>query len=375
MHQAKPRWVFVDDSEEAAKAFAQALSEGDAPIQVELVKPVDARATLLTNRNLPVGVLMDVDLSNDPGLLSTGPGIAQDIRVKQRKGELGDYPIVRFAGLENVRRNIGGDPTSDDLFDWKVMKEEVPRSGAPYIWAHLEGIRAVYGALSTFGKRAAREGLPRLLGLDQSEWERFGHPAFADRLVASAGVATHVAAGVFLRSFLTVPGLLIDERLLAVRLGVDTEKCEAAWRLVVQSLSFRYKGVAEAGFARWWARGLDEWWTDTIDRSCPLSSLTAEQRIQGLERIGFKGLAAIEMPKGSAGNRPWRFCCLSLEEYPPVFLPLDPAESIRLTSTTDFPPWVDPKYAALGPALQAKGDARLNDSDLKRLQLKHKQAV
>ena len=366
----KERWVFVDDQREEAQAFAQELSR-DA-IEVQVIDPGQAKETLLTAKDTPGGVLIDVDLSNFVGEHGTGPGIAQDIRVKQRAHEVEEFPIVRFAGLEPIRKSILGDPASDDLFDLKIPKEALREKGPVYIVELLRGVSLVYKALKDIGK-ATDDSLLPLLGLSAEAWDRTGHSGFSDRLLSSLQVATHVAAGTFIRSFLLPPGLLIDERLLAVRLGVDAVASGKAWPDLLKSVPFSYVGVGHEAFPRWWARGLDEWWFNAIGQDEPLSSLDAKTRVALLgERAGFKDLTPLSLPHGSAGSKPWRHCSLSAEEAPPRFLPLDPSESVRLTGRVDLPPWVDPAYAALGPALQARDDFRRNRSDLDRLSRKYK---
>ena len=78
------------------------------------------------------------------------------------------------------------------------------------------------------------------------------------------------------------------------------------------------------------------------------------------------------MPKGSAGDRPWRLCTLNLEEYEPQYIPIDPSAAVRLSPRTDQPPWTDPQYAALGSAVRAVDDLRLNRLDIDRLQRKYR---
>jgi hypothetical protein len=247
----------------------------------------------------------------------------------------------------------------------------LPRNGAEEICRRLKGLEDVYQALPKF-RHADRSSFPDLVGLSGENWEKLGHPAFADRMLTSLQVATHVAAGVFFRSFLLSPGLLIDEMLLGIRLGVDVRECREAWACLLKDLPFAYRGAGCEGFPRWWARGLDEWWSLKSDSNSPLSSLEIKQRIDALGQMGIGGMVPIQMPQGSAGRKPWRFCSLSLERDTPVYVPLDPSESVRMTGATDLPPWVDPRYAALGPALQEQGNFQLNSADLSRLRLKYK---
>ncbi|TCF96437.1 hypothetical protein BZM26_37695 [Paraburkholderia strydomiana] len=116
-------WILVDDAVSEAKSFADALLVKGG-IQVEVLSPEDGRISLLSGARHPAGVLIDVDLSSISGETGTGPGIAQDIRVKQKSGAIPEYPVVRFAALAPVQRNVRGDPTSDDLFDVKIQKRK-----------------------------------------------------------------------------------------------------------------------------------------------------------------------------------------------------------------------------------------------------------
>lgn len=183
----------------------------------------------------------------------------------------------------------------------------------------------------------------------------------------------HVAAGIFARHFLTASGLLIDETLLAIRLGVDARGSGAGWEALRGLLPFAYQGVAANYFSRWWARGLEEWWFEVVRGEAPLASLPIDQRLTALQRA-FPGnpLQPLVMPVGSAGNKPWRLCALSLEEEPPRNVAVDPNEAVRMTPRADMPVWTDPPLASLRLALQQKRDFRLNRSDLARLERKHR---
>ena len=104
-----------------------------------------------------------------------------------------------------------------------------------------------------------------------------------------------------------------------------------------------------------------------------LASLTIPERHELLcNHFRLNGLLPLTMPKGSAGDRPWRLCTLSLEENEPRYVPIDPSVAVRLTPRTDQPPWTDPQYAALGSAMRAVDDLRLNRSDIDRLRRKYR---
>jgi hypothetical protein len=363
-------WFFIDDLPDEAQAFADQLGTGPNRIQIQVKSPHEARNLLLVTKVAPQGVLMDVDLSAAAGEVGSGPGIAQDLRVKQKARDISEFPIVRFAAAANVAKNVQGDPGSDDLFDLKIQKEEL-RGGTAVVQRKLVGLEQLYGALSTYDP-VAKPTLADLVGLTSPHLDLWCHQGLRDRVASALQITTHVAAGTFMRDFILPVGLLLDEDVLSYRLGIDRLASADTWKQLRDALPFRYGGVASDYFQRWWARGLEDWWLDTIKESRVLAALTIDQRVAALRVALGLELVPLVMPVGSAGDRPWRFCTISLEADPPRLIPVDPAEAVRVTPRADLPAWADPLCAALGPALQAKHDLRLNRSDLARLERKHR---
>jgi hypothetical protein len=368
----EPWWAFVEDQTNEAKSFAEQLGTGQRAIAVEVLGPREARENLLTGKIVPLGALIDVDLSAVTGEHGTGLGIAQDIRGKQKAHEIVDYPIVRLANPKPVERIVGGDPSSDDLFDLRISKNELARDCLS-VQLRLIGVKRLYERLFGFVS-LDDQAVDTLLGLTPEQREQWSHPALHSRLADGHLTTVHVAAGTFMRGLLLSPGLLIDETLLAVRLGLDREGSGDAWSQLRQGLTnFIFKGTAHEEFERWWARGLEDWWLG-ISGGNSLASLTVAQRHEQLcNRFRLNGLLPLSMPKGSAGERPWRLCTLSLEADEPQYVPIDPSESVRVTPRVDQPPWIDPQYAALGSALRVENDdKRLNRTDLDRLRRKYR---
>jgi hypothetical protein len=269
-------WAFVEDQPDEAQSFAQRLGEGQGGISIRVLNPSEARDDLLTGRIDPAGVLIDVELSAATGEHGTGLGIAQDIRGKQKAREIADYPVVRFARPEPVAEIISGDPSSDDLFDLRIQKHAVV-SNCGAVQQRLNGVKRVYDQLAGLAS-IDEEALTVLLGLNPQQREEWSHPALHTRLADGRQFAVHVAAGTFMRGFLNSPGLLIDEVLLAVRLGLDREGSGDAWRQLLERLTdFKFSGAAHEEFARWWARGLEDWWLG-LSGGNSLASLTIRER-------------------------------------------------------------------------------------------------
>ncbi len=367
-------WIFVDDKKDEASAFAAELARSGL-IKVEVLWPAEAREQLLQKMRNPEGVLMDVDLSAIAGEFGTGPGLAQDVRTKQKAKGACEFPIVRFSAAEPLSKNVFGDPSSEDLFELKILKDDVKNCRDEVI-SQLVGLSEVYAALIELSATpvSAELALQELFGVDQEVFSRWGHDGLSAKILTGARHAAHVAAGAFCRLFLAPYGLLIDIRLLAIRLGVDLNASGKSWDGLLPLLEqAKYRGVAHSHFPRWWARGVEEWWYKSIDKSGPLAGKTAAQRVELLTKsTGIEGLAALQGPAGEPTFRPWRFCRLGLEESPVTYLPVDPANSVRLTTQSDFPSWIEPNCASLKLALRARDDHRLNQKDIERLRQKHK---
>ncbi|HMG48843.1 MAG TPA: hypothetical protein VK614_15455 [Allosphingosinicella sp.] len=350
-------WLFVDDSGEERAAFANALTVAD-DLLITGISATDAKALLNANALRPTGVLMDVDLSNETGMQSTGPGLSQDMRVAQQRQDIPSFPIVRFSYRTKVEQNIGHDTSSDDLFDLKIDKDGVAAATLDAVRSKLRGVAAVYSAV---GESVSASGV---LGLNEEIWEAWGHPTFAEDLAIAD--RTYLRAMPLVRALMH-PGFLINEDLLAIRLGLDRH-ASSGWAAVLAELEqAKYQGVAAQYFQRWWARGLEAWWAELGGDCTPLAGNSIGERFARLSDR-FSQLVALSMPTGSWGDRPWRHCSLTLE-HTGEFLPLDPARSVRFKSRSKLPDWLDPLYAALGPAVRAAGDARLDKDDLERLSL------
>lgn len=352
-------WLLIDDSPEEAASFATGLSKGDA-LQIVPMGAQAAAVAINAGDFSPSGILMDVDLSNEKGSQQSGPGMAQDIRVAQQKQAVPGFPIVRFSLRNMVLKNIGRDSSSDDIFDLKIEKDGLSTPDAKLAaQAKLIGVRQLYDALSVEGAE-----LLKILGLTEDQWCQWGSTAFQSDF--DIGDRVHLKAGPLIR-MLIHPGLLIDEVMLASRLGVDLQNSRGWETLTGKLASYTYRGVASECFPRWWARGIEDWWQEELGADAPLAGCTIAQRTELLSATSAD-LVPLQMPQGSLGDRPWRYCLLS-EETQSQFIPVDPARAVKVKPRSSMPSWLDPLYASLGVALQNRDDPRLDKEDLKRLQI------
>jgi hypothetical protein len=359
-------WLFIDDKVDEAGAFRDELGCGELAIRVDVLGAEAGRTAILTGAIQPGGVLMDVDLSSEAGVHGTGLGIAQDIRAKQKAGSLVEFPIIRFAYLGPVQMNVGGDPASDDLFDDKIQKNEVG-DHLVEVQHRLRRANAVYRAIVAVAADDRTQGILRLLGLDDQAQEEWVHPELLARLNDGLSQAAHVAAGTYLRTCLSQPGMLIDRSMLLMRLGLPQQLTDEQWGAVEAfAQAFSFRGVGAEDLPRWWARGLDDAWYDIVGAEDPLSMTTIQDRVRLFSDHVGQALPAIAMPEVSPGTRPWRWCALSLENEPAELVPVDPRYGVRMSHRSEAPVWVDPLVASFGAASRVR-DPRLNSADFARL--------
>jgi CheY-like chemotaxis protein len=348
-------WLLVDDSVEERASLARALQ--DLGIEVEAVPPSKYRERL---GGTPVrGVLIDIDLSAESGVLNTGLGLAADIRARQKAGELSSVPLVRFARLAQVRHYIGVDTSHDDQFDL-LLEKEFLSAGA--IESRQEAVNNLNALAEVYGGTERGERIHELMGLTVDNWSLLGSHEF-EKAFREASEPYLVARIVF--RAMQEPGMLISEVLLSFRLGVDI-KCNE-WSSIKESLEvLRYKGIGSGHLLRYWARGLEDWWYDlNPDVRKPLAACTISERVDAL-RARFGSVRPLEMPEVSGGDRPWYYCSLTKEKEG-RYLPVDPAKAVKFRSAFPLPDWIDPYYVAAGVAIRNSEDTRLDQRQLEEL--------
>jgi hypothetical protein len=360
-------WIVVDDQKDV-DAYCDTFNEvvEESGFGWRRLKPSEVGERLLTRTKEPIaGVLVDIDLSSEPGVKGTGLGVAQDIRAKQKSRSLPDYPLVRFANPVPVGKFVGSDPGSNDLFDLLVPKDAA-RKDPIGVTRRCVAVREIYDALSE--RRAFNEKrFAEMCGLDSKESELWSDERLFQRMqagMAKGSGAVHVGAGAFVRTFLEPEGLLIDEDLLAIRLGIDANKSGSSWNTLLKKLdSAAYTGLGSKAFVRWWARGLEVFWYG-VDREHFLQELTAAERVTKLiAHFKLKNLKVLSKPE----NRYWRLCTISREQG--RLVPVDPRSAVSMIPAVTREPWLDPEQAALDVALMHKDDGRLDKNDLKRFKI------
>lgn len=363
-----PHYVFVDDNtgENSDGERFRTLLNKAGQLSVSLVRP-DRAALLVTESELKDavdGFILDINLkdqADENGLrfLGTGAGLAQDLRLLQALGARDGQrarPIIRLCAAQVFQAYLAGDNSTADIFDLGFDKETIGDC-AEAARAKLAALPDLYNKI--ISSNGSADAAPALLGLDGQSYGKL-HSRFRAALETELTRKPHEAASFLIRQFLEVPGLLVSEDVLAVRLGVDC-RASSGWAEVLKIFEgARYNGVGSSGFSRWWAEAILQVWAERGLGS--LFKLTAESRVHGLASIGIDDLVPLQETADSPGDRPW---LISTSDDPELRRPADPRFVFPLSAPVS--PWLDEPAWCLEQARRDRNAPQLSEDTKERL--------
>ena len=367
-------YILIDDEAQSAapaEVYAEELSNAsDGKLRVNTYRPSSLREVLeFIAEAKPDGLLLDIALTNATAegapLAYDGVALAQQIRTLQTRGlrqgaeSLPEFPIIRFSKTDVISEYIGGDTTSDDLFDEKVDKAEIidhPRSVSERALSLAIG----YPRLSAYARgEQTDEAIAELLGCSVDFLSRLDARALVG--FRRPGAPAHILSRYVATALLSRPGPLLDEALLAVRLGIDRPHSSDWNALRVGLARAVYRGVFAEGYERWWLSLLLDWWSEDIDPDRPPYRLSATERVEAIKnktRLG--SLAPLPEDSDSPGLKFWHLCVRSRR-------PVDPAFGFPLMAVWGQEPWQDVDYLCLEEARRDSRNPRLRPAERSRL--------
>lgn len=138
------------------------------------------------------------------------------------------------------------------------------------------------------------------------------------------------------RYLLCQNGILIDEKLLAIRLGVDINKSSGWDKFKKDKLSqFSYNGILSKYYSRWWFKDFFDLLKNEYDIN--LRILNSFERVEGLNK-NFKGyhLKPLEKLENQEFTTYWYKCYLTEN-------PLDILDGLKINEIPRYP-WIDQNY-------------------------------
>ena len=143
-------------------------------------------------------------------------------------------------------------------------------------------------------------------------------------------------------------GLLIDEDVLAARLGIDKTSSLDWDSLKVKLSSARYNGVFCEGWQRWWAHIVEMWWNNEVISKTSLRSMSAAKRVDYIkETTGLQNLQAAQKIEKCDSDEFWTIC----KAYN---RPLDPVDGLLIEGQDNLYPWQEPEYVSIDAALKKR---------------------
>lgn len=300
------------------------------------------------------GILLDLILNEKANSKNeiaeyTAPVIAQYLRTIATDGQMQNLPIVLCSTDERLDRLYTNDLTSHDLFDMRFRKDDTD---------HYQMIAKELNSLATgYEEILQLQDIDKILKVDGSQ---LNDKIFA-RFYNRDSIPEHEKAQFILKEMIFKTGPLIDEYVLAARLGIDIKK-SSDWQILKDTVFAiaKYKGVFSDGWDRWWMYEVNNIFKSLTGTN--LSYINAEDRVRLLkDKLALENLLVFEPSKYCFSTRYWTIDINSKE-------PLDPSEGFRVATSVEPKSWQEYNYISPYSALERIGQFSVHISDHDRLE-------
>lgn len=360
MNMKKYRYLYLDDDIHNAEIFKDGIEESKL-IAISKVSAPDnfdlQLKELVKEQNNFDGILLDLKLdgyiNGNKKAHYTAMPIAHEIRTKAREKKWKkEFPIVLVSTKENFKKYYNLDTPSHGLFDIRFVKENIDDAVVSL------KMHAIVKAYIEIAKN--RPHLEKILAI--KDLDALDKRIFNEELLKGKKAIIFDYANFILKEMIFKPGPLIDENILAARLGIDIKKSKS-WKPLKDKIlnKFQYKGIYSEAWERWWMYQINEWW-ESISKNT-LAELDAKERVGILKsKLKLQSLT-VATPIDKAKSYNFWTICHGFDR------PLDPMEGLRIAG---FEPlaWQDPQYISFEAALErAKREEglRVHPSELDRL--------
>jgi hypothetical protein len=333
----------------------------------DFIRVLESYADLKITRNLPTeigpqidsilaasantenfGLLVDLRLDMEAGpdqirVPYRGTTLAQELRTRlAEEAGYNSFPIILWSINTKFAKSFQRDDTSHDLFDAIYGKDEEINDCPDLVARQMCSLAKGYSRINL--AQANNSLNSSLLGLrtDQigpTTSAFIDHFEFIIQNRAKHDVALHLMS-----DLIKPAGLLVTEKLLAARFGVDIQECVDDWEtLKTRLVATSYTGPFSDAWPRWWWFAAEAWWDSLPDRPANLRRIGAVDRVKFLnEKLGLKLVDAKPMQAGYST----KFFTLCVATGSPI----DPADALR-AATPMIKPWEDTSFVSIYAAL------------------------
>ncbi|GGA94753.1 hypothetical protein [Mucilaginibacter rubeus] len=276
------------------------------------------------------GLFLDLQLNGDQEdgtkVKYQAPPLAQTVRTLATEKKIPDIPIFLCSTDDRIKDSFKRDFTSHDLFDWTFLKNEIGDHTIKKISSIILGYQRIAANLKDFSKLLERD----YASIDNRILSRF---------INEENPPVHEIARVIFKDIVQPTGVLINEDILAARLGIDIKE-SSNWEIVRDKLFIeaKYKGVFHESWDRWWSDSVSEIFSDLTRDN--LAGLNAEERVALLLPIVGEKIVAAKPLKFNFSTNYWTVCVVTKQ-------PIDPYEAFKIDMKSEPKPWQDYNYVSL----------------------------
>lgn len=346
---SKPKYLYIDDENGQSEISTLNGFNDLNLIEVERFPLADFKEfgklkielTTRSNNKGFDGLILDLRLDGTGADRTefNATSLTQELRSVAGRGEIPTFPIVLCSTEEKIKATYSSDKTSHDLFDYKISKSN-PKPNWKKLSDKLASLAIGYNYLNS--KELNVEtifGLKDFKQLDSRIFEKI--QTFSVRYDYSHFI---------IKNFFHQTNPLINEKVLAARLGVDLKQTPIEdWKklLTTHFESAKYSGIFSDGWERWWADEIVTTFATFSDER--LSFINASDRVEILKKIsGIETLVSAKPLKFCNSTEFWTIC----EAYK---VPIDPLEAFKISVSVDLRPWQESKYISLLAILEREG--------------------
>ena len=310
---------------------------------------------LKTNEPNYNGLILDLKLDDLPNknhkrAKFRGTSLAQEIRTRQKEGELKSFPIILFSANDKIQLAL--ENSGKDLFDISIDKSGISDESFAIYRSQMIALVSGYSRLQSL-----KDDKESIFSIDTSLLDC----RFLGEFDYIKSSPIHLQARFLISELLEKQGLLINEDVLAARLGIDKE-CSEDWNLLKTKIAkAQYKGVFFEGWTRWWMPLIEEWWSKYLKTDTSLRSLSAKERVEIIRKFfHFENLKAAERIDKSNSDDFWTVCMAYNR-------PLDPVDGFLIQGQDNLFPWQEPLFVSIDAALKRKNKEKWKElADIER---------
>lgn len=334
------KYIYIDDDTvEKSRNKVSGFISGQLTIDAQQHKGTweEQMLYICESSNDIDGLILDLELNDLPNqnnerAFFKGTSLAQEIRTRQKGSDINSFPIILFSAHDKLLKLL--EATGKDLFDICIAKESVVPEMFDMYSAQLLALAKGYKILRK------EKDVENLL-LINKEYLDCRLLSELQKLLRSP---THIPALFIVKELIGKQGVLINEKVLAARTGINIEESMDWHKFLKLIAGTKYKGIFSEGWDRWWMPLLEDWW-NTISKE-NLRSLSAEQRVEIIKSTtGLTGLSYAKKIDKASSDEFWTVC----QGYNK---PIDTIDGLILEGQDNLYPWQEPLYVSVDAALK-----------------------